>query len=109
MPGTLPAMRSRRLGPVPCASRLRAVISIAIALLLDRGNLFNEKGAHRFLGVDPQNRFGEQAGHRQLPDFLALAGPLPPPDGVGYPPLLPRRGGGAAPPPAPAHPGRAGG
>jgi hypothetical protein len=34
MPGTPPERRRRRLAPVPCASRLRALISIFILLLL---------------------------------------------------------------------------
>src|SRR5688572_21359422 len=89
MPGTRPWPRRRRLAPVPCVARFCALISIFIATLLryDTGSatrprwvgklflfiLFREQGAHRFLGVDPEYRFREQPGHRELADLLAGA------------------------------------
>src|SRR5581483_12252112 len=97
MPGTRPPRRRRRLAPVPCASRLRAVISIAIALLLlfrqlrDRRQakvekslaLLDEKAADRLLGVDAQDRLRDEPGDGQLPDLLAGAGFLAQRDRIG--------------------------
>src|SRR6476469_2347267 len=95
MPGTLPRRRRRRLAPVPCASRFRALISIAIfAVLLSKpgtrdqasgwvGKLFDEEGADRFLGVNAQDRLGDQAGDRKAADLLACARFLAQRNGVG--------------------------
>src|ERR1051326_3142375 len=82
MPGTRPLRRSRRLAPVPWLSRLRAEISIAMGLLLK--SLFDEKRAHRFLGVDAQDRLGDEAGDRQRADLLAGARVLAERNGVGH-------------------------
>src|SRR5260221_10685517 len=87
MPGTLPALRRRRLAPVPCVSRLRALISIAIASLLrfspalrpETGglkNLFDKKRTDGLFRVNAKNCFGNQAGDRQLPDLFSSAGVL---------------------------------
>src|SRR6185503_21259513 len=83
MPGTRPAVRMRRLAPVPRVSRLRALISIFIVLLL-----FYEQRAHRVLGEDSQNRFGEQPRDRELPDLGAVARIFLKRDRVGHDELI---------------------
>src|SRR3954468_15222986 len=94
MPGTRPMRRRRRLAPVPCASRLRALISIAIfvVLLSEPGPatrhrwlrfLFDKERRHRFLGVNAQDRLGDEAGDRQAADLLASAGFLAQRNGIG--------------------------
>src|ERR671926_101748 len=95
MPGTLPRRRRRRLAPVPCASRLRALISIAMfAVLLEKSGardqaagwlrkLFDKERRHGFLRVDSQERLRDQAGDRQAADLLACARFLAQRDGVG--------------------------
>src|SRR6266568_5946054 len=98
MPGTLPALRRRRLAPVPCASRLLALISIAMSLLLSRltlscagpatrhrriGKLFYEERTYRLFRVNPEDRLRDQPGDRQLPDLLAGARVIAQRDGVG--------------------------
>src|SRR5260221_6268394 len=93
MPGTLPALRRRRLAPVPCVSRLRALISIAIASLLrfspalrpETGgvkNLFDKKRTDGLFRVNAKNRFGNHAGDPEPPDLLSNAGVVAPRGGV---------------------------
>src|SRR5260221_8111430 len=101
MPGTLPALRRRRLAPVPCVSRLRALISIAIASLLrfspalrpETGglkNLFDKKPTDGAFRLKADNRFRNQGRGPPLPELPSCAGVVAPPDGGGGPPPSPR-------------------
>src|SRR6185369_10061194 len=94
MPGTLPTRRRRRLAPVPCASRFSALISNFIDCSLVEPapatrrrsvskRLFDKKRADRFLGVDAQDRLGEEPGDRKAPDLAAAACILAQRNGVG--------------------------
>src|SRR4029450_13228286 len=94
MPGTLPLRRRRRLAPVPCASRFSALISnfMTAPWLNPRprpgtgrfeNGLFDKERADRFLGVDPQDRLGEESRDRKAPDLRAAARVLAQRNGVG--------------------------